>query len=46
MINSKLFKKKPKYFLPDRIFESNFIDSEKWKRLKGEIIIRHCRGHD
>ena len=41
MINLKLFKKKPKYFPPDLIFESNFIDPEKWKYLKGEITVRH-----
>ena len=46
MFNLKLFKKKPKYFPVDRIFESNFIDSEKWKHLKGEITIRQCRGND
>ena len=45
MFNLKLFKKKPKYFSPDCIFESSFMDSEKWKHLKGEITIRHCRGH-
>ena len=46
MFNLKLFKKKSKYFPPDRIFESNFIGPEKWKHLKGEITIRHCRGHN
>ena len=46
MFSLNLFKKKSKYFLPDRISESNFIDPEKWKHLKGEITIRHCRRHD
>ena len=40
MFNLKLLKKKPKYFPPDRIFESNFIDPEKWKHLKGEITFK------
>ena len=46
MFNLKLFKKEPKYFPSDRTFESNFINPEKWKHLKCEITIRHCRGHD
>ena len=46
MFNLKLFKKKPKYFPSDHTFESNFINPENWKHLKGEITIRNCRGHD
>ena len=46
MFNLKLFKKGPKYFPSDRTYESNFINPEKWKHLKCEITIRHCRGHD
>ena len=46
IFNLKLFKKKPKNFPPDCIIESNFKDPEKWKHLKGEINIRHCRGHN
>ena len=46
MFNLKLFKKKPNYSPPDRIFESNLIDAKNWKHLKDEITIRHWRGHD
>ena len=42
----KLFKKRRKHLITNRIKQNNLIASDKGKHLKGKIILTHCRGHD
>ena len=42
----KLFIKRRRHLITNRIKQKNLIASDKGKHLKGEIILTHCRGHD
>ena len=46
MFVGKLFKRRGRGKLPNRFRTFNIISDKRDKHLKGEIFIRHCRGHD
>ena len=46
MFIGKIFRKRRKHLVTEHIRENDLMEHNKKKFLKGEIIFRHCRGHD
>ena len=42
----KFRRKKSSYSIPSYVTLNNLIEADKRKRLRGEISLVHCRGHD